>query len=149
MDLAISSDLVFGDINLAFVCQRVVAFFSRADTDYILDGADEDGPITLVAGGSCLLDDLHHLFNIVFTYNEIHLNAGQSVDNIGAVPSGQLDTALTAVPLNFDSIDSGDTDFNQSQPDIVQFLISDVRFDLFEHHHFSCVSKEALAIHAG
>ena len=26
---------MFGDINLAFVCQRVVAFFSRADPDYI------------------------------------------------------------------------------------------------------------------
>ena len=67
MDLVTSSDLVFGDINLAFVCQRVVAFFSRADTDYILDGADEDGPITLVASGSCPLDGFHHLFNIVFT----------------------------------------------------------------------------------
>jgi hypothetical protein len=130
-DSVTSPDLVFGDIDLAFVCQRVVTFFARADTDKILHGGDEDGAIALIAGGSRPLDSCHNLFNIVFTYNEIHLDARQSVNDIGAVPPGQFDSALATVSLHFNSIDSGDTDFKQSQPDTVQFLSSDVRFDLF------------------
>ncbi len=128
-NLFISPDLVFGDIYLALVNERVIALLTRADTDNVFHRTDEYSAVTLGASGRRPLNGLHHLLNFFLAYNEIQLYAGQCVDHIGAMPSGKLDSTLTTVPLNFDSIDSGDANFNQSQPDTVQFLLSDVRFD--------------------
>jgi hypothetical protein len=95
------------------------------------DGTDEDGAVTLCTGRCILLNGLHDRLNLIFAYNEVNLNAGQRIDDVCGMPTGQFDAALTAMPLNFHSVDGGHARLDQSQPDSVQFFLPDVRFDLF------------------